>query len=272
MKIVFYTDKNFEYMAQYLIESLDIQNVDADLVYYTLGFDSTIIHSRLIKKPFELDNKLPKFEYYKPGILLDVIENTDTKEFIFLDSDIIVGKRFDLTKFKHSYDYPLASRGNWDQPYAYFDYNHGSREIFNENKLKEYLGVRSKSMEYVYSCFMSVNEKCVDFLKEWKSFCNNSYLLENRQSYYPFHDETSFNVLLQKRGGSVNYGRIYLNTLFSAPLEFVEDHEHFQGDVFGVPVQYCGDSSEVVFYHGVKARGELARALTYLRKAAGGGR
>ena len=271
MKIVFYTDKNFEYMAQYLIDSLDIQNVNTELLYYTLGFESSINHPNLTKKFWELDKKFPRFEFYKPSIFLDVLERTDTKDFIFLDSDIIVGKRFDISKFKHHYDYPLASIGNWDKPYAYMNYSSGHQEIFDEKKLMNYLGVKENSMSYVYSCFMSINDKCTDFLKEWKSFCENSYLLENSQSYYPFQDETSFNVLLWKRESTFNYGRTYLNTLFCDPLKFVEESENYQGNVFNTPEQYCDNSSNVVFYHGIKDKTELEKSLEYLKTMSGGG-
>ena len=134
-----------------------------------------------------------------------------------------------------------------------------------------YLGVKENSMSYVYSCFMSINDKCTDFLKEWKSFCENSYLLENSQSYYPFQDETSFNVLLWKRESTFNYGRIYLNTLFCDPLKFVEESENYQGNVFNTPEQYCDNSSNVVFYHGIKDKTELEKSLEYLKTMSGGG-
>jgi hypothetical protein len=269
VKIVFYTDKNFEYMAQYLINSLDIQNVNVELLYYTLGFRSLIDHPNLTKRFFELNENLPRFEFYKPSIFLDVLK--DTKDFIFLDSDVIVGKRFDISKFKHYYDYPLASVGNWDFPFVHTGYSDGDYDnIVDESRLMKYFGVKNRTMSYVYSCFMSINDNCIDFLKEWKSFCENSYLLEKRKIYYPFQDETSFNVLMWKRKSIFNYGRIYLNTLFFNPLKFVEECEDYQGNVFNIPVQYCDNSSNVMFYHGLKDKNELEKSLDYLKNVSGG--
>jgi len=270
MKIVFFTDINFEYMAESLIKSLLIQKVDCELVYYTIDFKSTIEYPNLIKKYWKKDITKPRFEYYKPDILLDALDSFDDNDFIFLDSDIIVGKRFDINNLKHNFDFPMTSVGNWDQPFQleYFEY---CKEIrFDEWMLMEYLGVKERSMNYVYSCFMSFNRKCIDFLKEWKSFCNNSYLMEKRKFYYPFHDETSFNVLLWKRRFNKNYGRIYFNTLYFEALKFVEETEEFQGRVFSVPEQYTDNTSYIIFYHGIKDHNELENSLEYLSNNVGG--
>ena len=140
--------------------------------------------------------------------------------------------------------------------------------LINEERLMNRLSIKERSMPYVYSCFMSVNRKCIDFLKDWESFCSDSYLLENRSIYYPFQDETSFNVLLWKRNCTQNYGRIFLNTLYSDPLEFVEDkvNDGFEGRVYSVPEQFVDNSSDIMFYHGLKNEVELKNSLNYLRK------
>jgi hypothetical protein len=262
MSILFFTDINFEYMAKYLIESLNIQKVNTELLYYTIGFDSTIDQPNLIKKRWDIDNTKPRFEYYKPTLLLDALENYDN--VIFLDSDIIIGKRFNLSKFNHSFDYPLASYGNWEFPWSII-YQDGEKILINEERLMNRLSIKERSMPYVYSCFMSVNRKCIDFLKDWESFCSDSYLLENRSIYYPFQDETSFNVLLWKRECTKNYGRIFLNTLYFDPLEFVEENDNFEGRVYSVPEQYVDNSSNVMFYHGLKNKDELEESLKYLK-------
>jgi hypothetical protein len=262
MSILFFTDAKFEYMAKYLIRSLDIQKVDTDYLYYTIGFDSTIEHSNLIKKRWETNTNIPRFEYYKPTLLLDALNDYD--KIIFLDSDIIVGKRFNLSKFDHNFDYPLASIGNWEFPWA-INYQDGEKVLVNEERLMNYLGVKERSMYYVYSCFMSVNKKCINFLKDWEHLCNDPYLIKNQQDFYPFYDETSFNVLLWKRKCIENYGRLYLNTLYFDPLEFVEENDDFQGRVYSVPEQYVDNSSDIIFYHGIKDEIELEDSLKYLK-------
>ena len=128
MSILFFTDAKFEYMAKYLIRSLDIQKVDTDYLYYTIGFDSTIEHPNLIKKRWETNTNIPRFEYYKPTLLLDALK--DYNNVIFLDSDIIIGRRFDLSKFDHDFDYPLTSYGNWEFPWA-INYQDGKEILVN---------------------------------------------------------------------------------------------------------------------------------------------
>jgi hypothetical protein len=267
MDIVFFTDKNFEYMAEYLIKSINIQKIDVKLIYYTINFESTINQSNLIKKLWDLDSNKPRFEFYKPSIFLDALDISD--DFIFLDTDIIIGHRFDINKFKHDLDYPLASIGNWQKPYAFVHYPNGHEDVFDEQALMKYLGVPFWTTDYVYTCFMSINKNCRDFLEEWKSFCENSYLLKRRNVYYPLHDETSFNVLLWKRNAKYNYGRIYLNTLFFKPMKFIEETENYQGHVFDVLEQYCDNSNRVIFYHGMKDKLELDKAVNYLQEKAG---
>ena len=265
MSILFFTDVKFEYMAKYLIRSLDIQKVDTDYLYYTIGFNSTIEHPNLIKKRWETNTNIPRFEYYKPTLLLDALK--DYNNVIFLDSDIIIGRRFDLSKFDHDFDYPLTSYGNWEFPWA-INYQDGKEILVNEERLMNCLCVKERSMHYVYSCFMSVNRNCIDFLKDWEHFCNNPYLLENRNIFYPFQDETSFNVLLWKKECTKNYGRIFLNTLYFDPLEFVENEENndFEGRVYSVPEQYVDKASNIMFYHGLKNKDELEDSLQYLEK------
>ena len=94
---------------------------------------------------------------------------------------------------------------------------------------------------------------------------------ENLKKIKEFQDETSFNVLLWKRESTFNYGRTYLNTLFCDPLKYVEENENYHGNVFDIPEQYCDNSSNVIFYHGIKDKTELEKSLEYLKTMSGGG-
>jgi len=91
MNIIFYSDYNYEYQAKSLIESI-IVNVkeDVQMIYYTIGFESSLDYPNLIKVPYSKDDSKLLFEFYKPTIMLDAISKFGGK-FLFLDTDIIIG-------------------------------------------------------------------------------------------------------------------------------------------------------------------------------------
>lgn len=318
MNIVFFSDSKYEYQIRGLIKSLDLRNIpDMLLIYYTVGFDSELERPDLIKKRVELDPAKTKFEFYKPGIVLDAAKNFPGPS-IFLDSDIIVGKRFDPDKMRNDGDVPMLSIGNWDVPFSYHhrdinsafpvfkigdrislkDYvemgwvnsiNHQDQTftlindsgieikenqinlepmvIFDHNHLMRYFSVDKITMTYVSTCFVSFNDKCQDILLEWKSITENEYLLQKPSEYFPFHDETVLNVILWKRGINVNYGRIFLNTLYSEAAVAVDsDDEIYDVHIQNNPNQFCKRSADVMFYHGMKDPNEIDSMLKYLEK------
>ena len=57
MNIIFYSDYNYEYQAKSLIESI-IVNVkeDVQMIYYTIGFESSLDYPNLVKVPYPKDN------------------------------------------------------------------------------------------------------------------------------------------------------------------------------------------------------------------------
>ena len=273
MKIVFYTDKNYEYQAQSLIESILLNSKEEiDLIYYTIGFESNLNYKNLTKKSIPLDLKKPRFEYYKPLVLVDSIQTFGEGNYLFLDSDIILGKRFTTDKFRHDLDYALMPLGNWEFPFVCKYINDIPQNVCDERNLMDYFGIKERTMKYVYTCIINYNDKCLDFLKEWQSINDNQYLVEKRDVYFPFSDETSMNILLWKRGINRNHGRLYLNTLKYEPLVYIEENERVQGDpnnnygIMGNNLLRCENSSEILFYHGIKDKLELEKVLEYYKK------
>jgi autotransporter strand-loop-strand O-heptosyltransferase len=269
--VMFYSDKNYEYQAKSLIESILINmEDDVTMFYYTIGFESEIEHSRLVKVPIDVDVNKPTgyrtFEFYKPNIILEHLDRFGGKA-LFLDTDIVVGKRFDMSYFENGYDYPLLPNGNWSYPFAF----EGSIK-YDESALMKYFGVSERSMEYVYSNIISFSEKCRDFIMEWKSICDNQYLLSKRKVYFPFPDETAINVVLWKRNSKRNLGRIYLNTLEFEPFEYVEENEGIKGDptinhgIMGSDLLRCDNSSNIMLYHGIKDEAVLDRVIGYMKE------
>lgn len=121
MNIVFFSDLNYEYQIRALIRSIDLHKIpDLKLIYYTVGFDSNLEREDLVKRRIELDPLKPRFEFYKPAIIYEVATQFSGHS-IFLDSDIIVGRRFNVESLRNDFNFPMMSIGNWDTPLAYIN-------------------------------------------------------------------------------------------------------------------------------------------------------
>ena len=273
MNIIFYSDQNYEYQAKALIESI-ILNIEekVHMVYYTIGFESGLEYDGLTKVPYEKDCSKKSYEFYKPSIMLDAISRFGG-DFLFLDTDILIGRRFEMSKIINSLDIPLFPYGNWDYPFLFdgVDSNGNHVNFRNEEAIMEYFGVKSRSMNYVYTCVCSFNERCSNILREWKSMCEYTFLLEEDIfKYYPFKDETPLNVILWKRGITQNLGRIYLNTIAANPLIYIEENENIVGNAYNMgifenPNMKCENSSDIILYHGIKDKNELDISLNHMR-------
>jgi hypothetical protein len=265
--ILAYSDKNYEYQVESLYKSLLLNgHGNLTFLYYTLGFESDLNYPNMVKKVWPLDPRIKRFNNYKPGICLDAIRSFGG-DILFMDTDILVGKRFDPEFFVHDFDYPLCSVGNWDFPFYYEIDGQGNKIVYSESKLCDYLGVRGRTMNYVYSCLMSMNSKCEQFMLEAKSITENEYLNQFGPEYFPFSDETPINVILWKRGANQNYGRIFVNTGYADVVQHVENNDNIVSeDVFGNDLQKCENSANVKFYHGIKDKEELEKMMDYFYK------
>jgi hypothetical protein len=133
-------------------------------------------------------------------------------------------------------------------------------------KLASYYNT-DKKMGYVYTCILSFNEKCIDFISEWKSITENDYLNspEYVSDYYPFHEETAINVTYWKRGITENYGRVFVNTLNSDVVKYVEEDDNILNEnIFNNPNQKCESSNRTQLYHGIVNKEEIDKVIQYL--------
>ena len=272
MNIIFFSDLNYEYQAKSLIESILLNVKDeVQMIYYTIGFESSLDYPNLTKVPYDKDDNKKLFEFYKPTIMLDAISKFGGK-FLFLDTDIIIGRRFNISRVDNNLDIPLFPYGNWDYPFLCSgqDQNGEYTDFSNEEPLMKYFGVNSRSMNYVYTCVFSFNDKCSDILKEWKSMCENTYLLQDIRKYFPFRDETPLNIILWKKGITQNLNRIYFNTIESQPLIYIEENDNIKGDaynmgVFGNSNMKCENSSDIMIYHGIKDKSQIDIVINYMK-------
>ena len=332
MKILIYTDEKYEYQAKALIESIHLNGKgETQVIYYSVGFDSAMQYPNLTKKRWEINPKHRRFPFYKPGICLDALLNFGG-DILFLDSDVLISRRFDPQFFKNPYDYPMLSIGNWDLPF-YYDgvdpnmefpkFNIGDRvlirkerrsslidifprdvdclgnitdiitddssymvlfdgkkhqikmrhsdledfKISDYSKLMKYYNIKAPTNNYVYTCCISFNERCEDFIREWKSITEDEYLNSFDRAYYPIAEETSMNVTLWKNKADKNYGRIFVNTLFANVVEHVEETDGIiNTNIFGNPLQKCENSDTVQFYHGMIDAEEIDKTVNYFKR------
>jgi hypothetical protein len=319
LKILLYTDSKYEYQADALIESLHLNgHSNLEVIYYTIGFESNLVYPNLKKKYWPLNPSFERFPFYKPEICLNALEEFGGN-ILFLDSDVIIGKRFNPDFFLHTNQYPLLSIGNWEFPFYFHTLDHlsefpkfkiGDRVVLENNplfgnikdldpgdnsylvefdllekpikvyekelsqmvikdysKLMKYYGVKKPTMTYVYSCCISFNLECVDFIKEWKSITENEYLRSFDREYYPIAEETSINVTLWKNESIENFGKIFVNTLYSNVVRYVEENEGIKNEnIFGNTLQKCEDSDNVLFYHGMLDQNEIEQTLQFMRE------
>lgn len=269
MVIFLYSDKNCEHQAINCIKSL-IHKIteDVKVVYYTIGFESSFEFKNLHKYKIELKPDYPTFHFYKAELSLLTMELFPNNFYVFTDTDVLFSRRFSFEKVKHHETYPIASFGPHEYPFIWRDIN-GERRIYNEIPLMNYLNVNERSQRYVWSCFYSFNERCRDFFEEYVSICKNKYLMDRRDVYFPYADETAFNVCLWKRNAIKNYGFGFVNTHLLSTVKQVEDglsNTQFQNavDAYGYNWEYVNDAETVMLYHGFKEKEEMELTVDYL--------
>jgi hypothetical protein len=270
MVIFLYSDKNYEHQAMACIKSFESKITDdIKVLYFTIGFESDFECKNLYKQKIDyLD--YPTFHYYKAELSLKALEYFPQEEyFIFTDTDILFSKRLYFEKLKNQHSYPLGVFGPHEYPFIYETIN-GEFIQYNESKLMEYMNVNNRSIMYQMSCFYTFNRNCIDFLEEYTSLCKNKYLLDRRKWYFPFHDETPFNICLWKRKANHSLGYAFVNTHKIETVKFVEesDIKDFSPgknlDKLGRDWEYIKDSSNIILYHGFKEKQDIDESLKYL--------
>jgi len=272
MVIFLYTNKVCEHQAISCIKSMEPHLTDdIKVVYFTIGFISSFETKNLIKVPIP-ERNYPTFHYYKAELSLDVMKMfPEEQDFIFTDTDILFSRRMDFHKLKHNHNYALGVFGPHELPFIWSRDADGSNyQEYNEKLLMKYFNVEQKSVRYQWSCFYAFNRNCQEFFEEYTSMCKNEYLIARRKWYYPFQDETSFNVCIWKRGGTESLGFIFVNTHDINTVKLTEESivsNHRLGkniDETGADWEYIHDSSKVLLYHGFKDESSTKEVLNYL--------
>ena len=265
MDILIYSDEKYEYQVKYFLRSVKYAGLsNSRILYYNIGFNSSINQDNVINIPWEKSKVEKRFEFYKPGICLDALKYSD--RIAFFDTDIILSRRFSKLELIYGLEHPIFCTGPIDYPNTYWA-DHTGKTEFNERKFMDYLGIENRTMNYIMTCFFTYDKNASDFIEEWKSFCENEYLLKNQQSYFPFPDETIANVLLWKRRCVVNYGRRFVNTHKFTTFKLCEESNNIKNQFIDENIyEQCEDSNTVYFYHGTKVNEETSKILDYINE------
>ena len=272
MIIFLYSNRVYEHQAISCIRSMEGKITDdVKIVYFTIGFVSDFTAKNLIKVSIP-ERDYPTFHYYKAELSLDVMDMfPDENYFVFTDTDVLFSRRLDFSKLKHTFNYPLGVLGPHERPFIWERDADGSNyREYDEALLMQYFNVREKTVGYQWSCFYVFNRACQDFFEEYTSMCKNPYLIARRKLYYPFHDETSFNVCVWKRAGAQTLGYVFVNTHNPDVVKMVEEDTikdqrlGMNIDEMGADWEYVHDSSKVILYHGFKEKTTTEIALNYL--------
>jgi hypothetical protein len=270
MILFLYSDKNCEHQAISCIRSLTHKITDdVKIVYYTIGFDSNFEFKNLYKVKIDKKPYYPSFHFYKSELSLLTMHMFPNEYYLFTDTDVLFSRNFNFSDHKYNETYPMASFGPHEYPFIWEEVN-GVKIIYNEEKLSKYMGISGRSMRYCWSCFFAFNPNCKDFLEEYTSICQNGYLLNRRKEYFPYADETAFNVCLWKRNATKNLGSAFVNTHLLDTVRQVEErkakNQVFENnvDAFGSSWERVDDPNSVLLYHGFKEPVETQETLEYL--------
>jgi hypothetical protein len=274
MQIVVYSDSGYESMVEaFLISRKYANSQDVPVIYYTVGFESTLEFPNLKKITWELNDKRPDLTFYKPEILIDSLKYGD--HMLYMDVDIILSRRFDIGKLQNKdLDYPIASSGPQENVWTWEAYGDVVTR-YDETKLMKYFGVTEKSCRYLWASMISYNSNCLDFLEEWKSILLNPYLQKRRKEFFPFREETAYNVTLWKRGAKRYFDLVFFNTLAFDSFFEVENNEQGRIEIYKdfhetntdpSLYQTCKDFGSVLFYHGFKPGEEFDKVLSWIKE------
>jgi hypothetical protein len=270
MTIILYSNQSIEENAICTILSLKnkLKN-DVRVVYYTIGFDSNFKHKNVITHRVEKNDYYPLYNFYKMDLCLKTIELYNDDYYFYTDIDVIFSKKVDFDKLKFDYDFPMASYGPVEFPITFRVKENGETEVYNERLLMDYYGVKDRSMRYVWNCIFSFNDSCKDFFQEVTDIFKNKELILDYKRYFPYSDETAFNVCLWKRGITKNLEQAFLNTIKIENLIKTEENELINYgfnsfDSGGFDWEHVNDSKKIIAYHGFKKLDDMKKCVEYV--------
>ena len=255
MKIISFGDKKVIPIYKFLLKSAYKYGYHHkhEFIFYTNDKSITEIKGAQLKH-FDIPKVTRRFVFHKPNILLKSIKDFPNETLLYLDVDILLGKRFNPDKILEGkkFDYPLAPHHtlNWET-----SHRNGVMLTINEalNPGQNSIKWPPMDWEWVQTCCLIYNSSHYDFLFNWKTICYNP---ANKFT----GDEAALNSLFKFKSFE-NLGKIHINypNIDASPeqekifwekfnqYEELENH-FFMG--YQPPSMNTPNTSDIMFYHG----------------------
>jgi ADP-heptose:LPS heptosyltransferase len=279
--IVLHCTKNYLQNSINLIKLLLKFNNNLNIYLYTINFITTInlpnvtvikIKNDLISNNINFKNNLndPHDKnvilsiLFKSDIILDSLENQKLDECIYIDSDILPNNNMNklFKYFKEIKNYPLIQNGLFNY---YINDGRGNPFVnngFDKTKILEYPIMEKFSIPIENRTYYSVtsiivyNKKCLDFIKEYDKINKmiSKWSVNDIKYYFPFLDETTFNILLWKYKYNDRLPILQMNVdnLENIKEFYWSKYETEKNITNFVKIPDKNNKKNILFFHGLK--------------------
>ena len=221
-----------------------------EFIFYTEEPDISYIEGAEVRKYSFGDVDLLPYYRHKPCMLLQAIKDFPDENLIYLDSDIILGRRFnpeELLKGKE-FNHPLLPHHplNWDPHHK----GGFTQLVWNHLENQTGLTPTPDGWEAVQACCVAFNSSHKDFLLDW-----NRRVLD----FSSGDDEQIYNATFEFKPFE-NLGKIHVNYPndqaypWSPPVfwERLKQYEELENHFFQYSLACLNtdNTSDIMFYHG----------------------
>jgi len=174
---------------------------DFVLHYYSINYESKVAGERLVSRKIETRRKYEWGVYYKPLALIRSLIDLDSSDFIYLDLDILLTKKFSsvelFSKIEDS-ETPLSPNHFWENPFFFA----GENTTPMGESIAEMKTIQ-RCCPYVQNCLIVYQKRHLDFLLDWMSLIHDGEV-----SKIMCGDEEVYNVSLWGYGQTKTLGYI----------------------------------------------------------------
>jgi hypothetical protein len=259
MKIITYGDPQSVNLLWTLAESLKYSDLENKykIIFYSVNHKSDFKHEKVEVRHIDMEKKRfnnhRDFWFFKPKVLIKSIMDFDDEFFLYLDLDILVGKRFNPLNLIEEYDlksspFPLCVEHTLNRL--------GDETI--QNFLKSYyslLGGDYKWKKMIQNCFILYCENHLDFLYEWRDLCYSDWYCEklklNGWDVNSIGDENILSYLYMKYRFEKNIKNIYNNYSNEHWVKVIEENNRTWVSCGNVETN-VDNSDTIQFYHHMK--------------------
>ena len=250
-----------EHILIYLINSnkvIDVENSTS--INWKMNLSENDLYTQSDDGNFYIKrekNDIYKILTERVKILKDSLINR-CEVVVYIDSDSVATHNIDrIFDMYHDEPFAMATEGIYDWMHVgsrggSMDPNnlsttleHPACELFNVN---QYVRQRYRTTNIVIA-----GQNSIPFINEWNDMCNHPKVLENREWYAAYHEETLYNVLLWKynyidglpylymNGTSEDIINVYHNYYFPNGREYLEEWKR-------IPIK----EEDLLVFHGEK--------------------